>query len=129
MLSVHLHADRPANQMTAGVRCALGDLWLQGCLRRFELHRASILLLASSPVFASETLTVQAVAEGETEGIACRCIIVSDARSRPYRLYVGREDGLLYRVSSSVSEGGISDEIHRNIRTDHAIDDTNFRGP
>jgi outer membrane lipoprotein-sorting protein len=84
------------------------------------------LLLASEPVFVSERLTVQAVAVGETEGIDCHCVIAFDARKRPYRLYIGREDMLLHRVSSSVRDGSTSDEIRRSIRTDHAIDESVF---
>jgi len=84
------------------------------------------MLLATEPVFASERLTVQAVVAGETEGIDCHCAIAFDSRKRPYRLYIGRDDLLLHRVSSSVMDGSTSDEIRRAIRTGHSIDESVF---
>ena len=84
------------------------------------------MLLASEPVFASEWLTVQAITVAETEGIDCHCVIAFDSRKRPYRLYIGRDDMLLHRVSSSVMDGSTSDEIRRGIRTDHTIDESIF---
>lgn len=84
------------------------------------------MLLDSDPAFASERLTVQAVAAGETEGIDCHCVIAFDSRKRPYRLYIGRDDLLLHRMSSSVMDGSTSDEIRRAIRTDHSIDESIF---
>jgi hypothetical protein len=84
------------------------------------------MLLAVAPVFASEMLTVQAVVAGETEGIDCHCVVAFDSRKRPYRLYIGKEDLLLHRVSSSVMDGSTSDEIRRAIQTGHTIDDSVF---
>jgi hypothetical protein len=84
------------------------------------------MLLAAEPVFASERLTVQTVQVGETEGIECHCVIAFDSQKRPYRLYIGRDDLLLRRVSSSVTEGSTSDEIRRAIRTGHSIDESVF---
>lgn len=84
------------------------------------------MLLATEPAFASELLTVQAVVAGETEGIDCHCVIAFDARKRPYRLYIGRDDLFLHRVSSSVMDGSTSDEIRRAIRTGHLIDESVF---
>lgn len=86
------------------------------------------MLVGADEVFASDCLTVQAITDGETEDVPCRCVIAADSRQRPYRLYIGREDLLLYRVSSSVRDGSTSDEIHRNIRTDHQIDEDVFYG-
>lgn len=84
------------------------------------------MLLATEPVFASERLTVQAITEAETEGIDCYCVVAFDPLKRPYRLYIGRDDRLLHRVSSSVMEGSTSDEIRRAIRTDQPIEDSIF---
>jgi hypothetical protein len=84
------------------------------------------MLLAVASVFASEMLTVQAVVAGETEGIDCLCVVAFDSRKRPYRLYIGKDDLLLHRVSSSVMDGSTSDEIRRCIQTGHAIEDTIF---
>ncbi len=86
------------------------------------------MLVGADAVFASDCLTVQGITDGETDDIPCRCVIAVDSRQRPYRLYIGREDLLLYRVSSSVSDGSTSDEIHRNIRTGHQIDEDVFHG-
>ncbi len=84
------------------------------------------MLIGMSGEFASEFLTVQAITDGETEGLPCRCVIAADARQRPYRLYIGRDDLLLHRVSSSVMDGTSSDEIHREIRIDVKIDEDIF---
>lgn len=84
------------------------------------------MLLGTEPVFASERLAVQVITVAETEGIDCHCVIAFDARKRPYRLYIGRDDMLLHRVSSSVMDGSTSDEIRRGIRTDHLIDEAVF---
>jgi len=84
------------------------------------------MLLATEPAFASEVLTVQAITAAETEGIRCHCVIAFDVHQRPYRLYIGREDLLLHRVSSSVMDGTTADEIRRSIRTDHPIEESLF---
>ncbi len=80
------------------------------------------MLFGSPRTFASDLLSVQTIIDAETEGIPCRCIVASDSRNRPYRLYVGRDDLLLHRVSSSVMDGSSSDEIHREIRINAPID-------
>ena len=84
------------------------------------------MLTRTTGEFASDSLTVQAITDGETEGLPCRCVIAVDSRLRPYRLYVGRDDLLLYRISCSVMDGSTSDEIHREIRVDLRIDDEVF---
>lgn len=86
------------------------------------------MLTCITPAFASDFLTVQAVTDGETDDIPCRCVVAVDSRQRPYRLYIGRDDLLLYRVSSSVMVEATSDEIHRNIRIDYRIDENVFQG-
>jgi hypothetical protein len=86
------------------------------------------MLLCATAAFASDALTVQAITDGETDEIPCRCVIAADSRQRPYRLYIGRDDLLLYRVSSSVMDGSTSDEIHRNIRINHSIEQATFHG-
>lgn len=84
------------------------------------------MLFGVDPVFASDHLTVQTITDGETEGIPCRCILANDSRKRSYSLYIGRDDLLLHRVSSSVMDDWSSDEIHRDIRIDQAISEDVF---
>jgi hypothetical protein len=84
------------------------------------------MLTGTTGEFASDFLTVQAITDGETEGLPCRCVIAVDSRKRPHRLYVGRDDLLLYRISCSVMDGSTSDEIHREIRVDLKIGEEIF---
>jgi hypothetical protein len=86
------------------------------------------MLVCATAAFASDALTVQAITDGETDEIPCRCVIAVDSQQRPYRLYIGRDDLLLHRVSSSVMDGSTSDEIHRNIRIDHIINESTYHG-
>jgi hypothetical protein len=134
----HITTDHCIWQSASGVQS-----WWQGEGKEFEtdVHAAisgakgvsdgssytvPAMLLATEPVFVSERLTVQAVEAGETEGIECHCAIAIDSLKRPYRLYIGRDDHLLHRVSSSVMDGSTSDEIRRAIRTGHSIDESVF---
>ena len=84
------------------------------------------MLTCTAGEFASDFLTAQAITDGETEELPCRCVIAVGSRMRPYRLYVGRDDLLLYRISSSVMDGSTSDEIHREIQVDLRIDEQIF---